>query len=227
MKYIKTAQKSLYVSILGAFLASGSLCQAMETYVAMNEGKTAFLPPQNSVTFKTDQLEGCVVILLNLEHSNRYKTTAMTHFSHDKKSYNKDYLKNLFAHLAQANQIETIQKAFCIIIPPGIKNGNQLEPILDKEWKDLIVETIRTAIPSITIQVKPYLFNIGKSAVEYCVANNRSKITIINKSHQEDLENHDQLLVSHSYKHVSFCQRWAPLLVAMGGITAYFISQLN
>lgn len=227
MKFIKIYQKELILAILGVFLATSSLCQAMETHVAMNEGKTAFLSSQNSVTFKTDQLEGCVVTLLNLEHSDGKHTASMCHFSHDKKLYNEDYLKDLFAHLAKVNQIETIQKASCIIIPPGIKNGNQLQPILDTEWKELIVKTIAAAIPSITIQVKPYLFNVSKSAVEYTIANNRSKLTIINRSQQEDIENHDQLLVSHNYKNSSFCQRWVPLLIATSGLAAYLISQMK
>lgn len=227
MKFIKIDQKDLILAILGVFLASSSLCQAMETHVAMNEGKTAFLSAQNSVTFKTDQLEGCVVTLLNLEHSDGKRTASMCHFSHDKKSYHTEYLKDLFAYLVQSNQIETIQKASCIIIPPGIKNGNQLQPILDTEWKELVVKTIAAAIPSITIQVKPYLFNVSKSAVEYTIANNRSRITIINKSQQEDVENHNQLLVSHSYKNSSLCQRWVPLLIATSGFAVYLISQMK
>lgn len=233
MEFLKTAHLGLNLPILGVFLAfSGSIWamervyqnvapQASWTHVAMNSATYEQADSKTPITLWTDKLEGCVVTLLHLEHTNGQHTAALCHFSHDKKSYNKYYLENLLAHLEHENSIQNIKKASCFIIPPGIKEENRIKPILDQAWKRMIVEAIRAQIPQTLIQIEPYLFNTKLSGVKFALANGKSKVTIVNKSCEQDTQNQNRLLESHSYKDESACIRFAPLVIAAAGLAGY------
>lgn len=214
------------------FALSGSLL-GMETYygnlapkaswlqVPMNNGTHEQVSPSMCINIWTDKLEGCVVTLLDLEYANGQHILAMSHFSHDKKSYNEYYLQELVRKLERENNFHSITKASCIIIPPGIQIADKLKPILDPEWQRMIVETIHTKIPQASITINPYLFNVEKSAVKFSFDKGKTKTTIINKSRIEDTAHHNQLLVSHSYKDESICVRLAPLILAIATFTGY------
>src|SRR5437868_3263479 len=104
MEFLKTAHLGLILPILGVFLAFSGTIWAMETVygnlvpqaswlqVAMNNATYEQTDAKTPITLWTDKLEGCVVTLLHLEHTNGQHTLAMCHFSHDKKSYNEYYL---------------------------------------------------------------------------------------------------------------------------------------
>lgn len=237
MAFLKTSHLGLILPILGVFLAfSGSIWametvygnlapQASWTHVAMNDGRSASIPAnsQNPVTFWTDELKGCVVTLINLEHQNGDRTVAMCHFSHDKKSYNEFYLSGFLSNLERENKLNSFKKASCIIIPPGIPTDKKITPIIDQEWKRLIVETMRAHIPSINIRIEPYLFNTDSSCVKYTVDSKNARGMIINKSKQADREYQNLLLVCHNHKEDSLCNKLLPLLLATSGLIGFFI----
>lgn len=233
MLFFKTPKNPLKLLILCLFLAFSGSIGAMETtygnlvpqpawtQVAMNSATYEHVHAKTPITLWTDNLEGCVVTLLHLEHVNGQHTLVMCHFSHDKKSYNKYYLQELLAQLEHQNNIQNIKKASCIIIPPGIKEGTRLKPILDQEWKKMIVETIRAYIPKTSVQIEPYLFNTKLSGVKFALINGKLKVTIVNNSREQDIQNQNRLLVSHSYKDESACVRLAPLVLAAAGLAGY------
>lgn len=197
--------------------------------IAMNEGRSVFIPVhfQNPITLWTDQLKGCVVTLIHLEHLNGDRTVSMCHFSPDKKSYNESYLNNFLASLEHENKLSTIKKAACIIIPPGIAKTNRITPILDPEWKHIITQTLKSHIQNISFNVQPYFYNIDSSSVQYSIDSKKTRTVIINKSQQIDHQHLDWLMVCHNLKEDSVCNKILPLMVATSGLIGFFIYNSN
>lgn len=193
----------------------------------MNDATYEHIKKDESLSLWTDNLKGCVVTVLHLEHSHDLHTVALCHFSHDKKSLHKNYLEQLFDRLKQEGTIETVKKASCMIVPPGIPSGTGTRPIIDPEWKNMIYQAIHTHIPGAAIHVTPYLFNIQSSAVTCVLKNGTPHITIVNKSSVADTVYYDQLMECHSYQKSSPCARMAPLIIPAVGLAGYIVCNMQ
>lgn len=195
--------------------------------VLMNDATYEHIKKDESLSLWTDHLKGCVVTVLHLEHAHHLHTVALCHFSHDKKTYHKQYLEQLFIQLAQQNQIETVTKASCMIVPPGIPSETGTRPIIDPEWKNMICKAIRAHLPDTHIYQIPYLFNTHCSAVTCVLKNGTPHITIVNKSSVVDTVYYDQLMECHSYQKSSPCARMAPLIIPAVGLAGYIVCNMQ
>lgn len=220
-------KNKLFLAFLGLFLSgiSNAMAPASRIEVAMNEGKHVLISGTDSAVVWTDELKGCVVTILNFEYTNGKSLIALSHFSHDKKSDNQRYLNTLLAH---SEHELPLRHASCTIVPPGIKNSvGHLTPIIDPEWKNMIIQTLRDKIPTMVIDIQPYLFNIEESAVTYVMRGNSKKVTIVNKSKTQDIKNQSMLLICHNYKEIPLCQRILPPLLTLTALCGYLAYQMS
>lgn len=233
MEFLKAAYLGLILPILGVFLAFCLPAKGMETAygnlapqsswigIPMNGGKSISVPAYstNPVTLWTDSLKGCVVTIIKLEHHNGDQTVAMCHFAHYAKNQNLQYLNTFVNTLA----VNTIKKASCIIIPPGVSKLKEITPILDKEWEQIIIESLCSKIPEITITINPYLFNVRSSCVKYTLDSSRAKGAIINLSREFDQKNKNILLECHNQEIGYDYTRLVGPLLATAAFVGFFI----
>lgn len=205
----------------GMEIRYGPLREPNGTYIDMNHATYEHTTAHEPTSLWTDHLRGCVVTVLHIEQSGKHHTLAMSHFSHDKKTYNYLFFDRLLQQLARQNNVQAITKASCVIIPPGIPHQASLVAVLDPEWHHMICQTVKAHVPHTSIEVVPYLFNVQDSAVECELMSGELKITILNKSQVADKQNQDQLLECHAYKNKSACARLAPLIFAAASLTGY------
>lgn len=224
MKLFKNILLFAFIGLFFVNLSFGMVSSGQ--MVAMNEGKHVLVSDKDSATLWTDELKGCVVTILDIEYINGQNLLALSHYSHDKKSANQRYLETLLSHLEHKS--EDIKHASCTIIPPGIKNvTGHLTPVIDPEWKDMIIHTVRRTFPTISFDIKPYLFNVEESAVTYVMRENSKKITILNKSNIQDLKNQSLLLICHNFKETPLCQRILPPLLTITALCGYVWYQMH
>lgn len=181
--------------------------------VPMNEGKHIQVQAKSKypAIFWTDSLRGCVATIINLEHNNGDHTIALCHFAPFAQPSNTLYLESFLG----AIEHETIKKAECIIIPPGIYENGKIVPVFDKKWNNTIQRILRFSMPTITFEITPYLFNIESSAIKYAYQAGNASGAIINRSQIMDAENKDLLLECHNEKGFTFKAVVRPLLAAI------------
>lgn len=233
MEFLKTASLGLILPILVVFLAFSGLSIAMEIVqgnvypkdswigIPMNGGKSVSISAytKKPITLWTDGLKGCVVTIIKLEHYTGEQTIAMCHFAHYSKNQNFEYIKNF----VDSCEINTIKKATCIIIPPGIIKERGIKPILDKEWEHIIIEPLGNAIPGILFEVTPYLFNTRSSSVKYTANAAQTKTTIFNLSPECDEKNKDLLFECHNQNIRYDYKRLLAPIVAITALAGFFL----
>lgn len=234
MIFSKLFKKTLKLLIFCLFLGFSGTLLAMEISqgniapkaswigIPMNGGKSASIPAHSRapLTLWTDGLKGCVVTIIKLEYHSGDQTVAMCHFAHYSKTQNAQYLNEFINSLA----LNTVKKASCIIVPPGVLKERGITPILDNEWKQIIIEPLCAAIPEIAFEISPYLFNTRSSCVKYTINQTQAKGTIVNLSGEFDEKNKDILLECHNQQvEYNYKRLLAPILAtaALVGFLLY------
>ncbi len=230
MKLSKTVKKGLIYPILGVFLAVLGLPSPIYgmqraprvIHIAMNSYVAEYVQKKDQYKIWTDKLCGCVTTIIDIEYTNGNHALCMGHFAYDAKDQNKLMIENfLSAQISQ--QRNTIKKASCTLIPPGIysdlpANSSAISPILDPAWKEMLIASIKRHIPAADITITPYLFNKLLSQVHYAYNAGKTSLEIVNLSSKMDEENKDSLLETHHYETQNTRCKAAVVTLIMAGV---------
>lgn len=192
----------------------------------MNQGMCIRVPRDSSYKLWTNGLCGCVATIIDIEHISGDHSICMCHCAYDNKEQNKMFIDTFL----QKQDMHTIKKTSCILLPPGIQKKlvrTTLVAIFDPVWRDAILTTIKKYIPNAKIVIKPYLFNDLTSEIYYAYNAGSTALQIVDKSSAIDEESIEQLLETHNYPTQDTLSKAALLPIIAASVIGIYLYYLN